>query len=175
MAKQPSLTTRTYCDGHKNMPRKSNTKVQVTNICFAKGTPKYLMPYLLDQDLLSCTVCLLPLEKASTAEKMPHCFFRERKHGLSFWWYIPIRHRRLIGEQEFFIRHRRLIGEQEFFHLLFQKFPRFRVNRCQSILIDQHGLMTHPGSPGFLRDIQVNSLAKIPGISRSFKAWKLFI
>jgi len=70
--------------------------------------------------------------------------------------------------------HSFLIGKQELLHLFFEEFPCLRVNRCQAIFIDQHGLVAYPRGPCFLGNIQINTLTQVARISRTFKAWKLF-
>ncbi len=55
-------------------------------------------------------------------------------------------------------------AEKIFFHFLFQKFPVFRLNGAQHVLVDKHGLVGHPLLPGLLRNVFKNSLAELARI-----------
>src|SRR5674476_564599 len=57
----------------------------------------------------------------------------------------------------------RAFAEEILFHFRGDECARFRIERIEAVLVDQHGLMHEPCLPGFLRDMLVDALAELAG------------
>src|ERR1019366_10475086 len=76
---------------------------------------------------------------------------------------------RLLGHE--FFRFIRAFAEEELLHLLDQEGAGLRFDGGEPIFIDQHGLMSHPLRPRFLRHRIVDAFAQFPGIRQVIEAF----
>src|SRR6185503_6894584 len=64
-------------------------------------------------------------------------------------------------------------AEQALLHLRLEKLAGLGLDGCQSILVDEHGLVLQPAGPGLARDTFVDSSAEVPGIGRPVDTGRL--
>src|SRR5689334_1979597 len=69
--------------------------------------------------------------------------------------------------------HLRVLAEEELFHLLAQNLPGIGVGQIQAIMVDEQARMILPHLPGLLRDVVINTLAKLAGNRWFLQPWQL--
>jgi hypothetical protein len=65
--------------------------------------------------------------------------------------------------------------EQEFLHFSHQERPRLGLDRGESVLVDEHGLVRHPGSPAFLGNAVVDAPAEVAGIRLIVQPFRILL
>src|SRR5690606_8773345 len=108
--------------------------------------------------------CLTPF----SGKLVPGTNFREMRAWHRFlgnWCLAPILIGAVVGGRF------GAFAEEEFLHLALEELARFRLDRREAVLVDQHRLMHQPALPRELRDVLVDSLAELAGIRRLVEAF----
>src|SRR5881394_3253762 len=77
--------------------------------------------------------------------------------------------RRSAGRLHEFLRRRRPFPEEELLHLELETFAMRRLDRRQSVFVDEHDLVFDPLLPCLLRHVLEDAFAELAGIGRTIE------